>query len=136
MYEYRKFRNTVKSRNTLKINMSRKGTLFVLSNWKKVSIRGNLGLCIMNFCVFLLLVGCSYDGIYLGFDEEEERCRSDCEESASPQAPLAHMSDICAWSTTGTSTSAEITCVICQEVELWNAEFFWTINIMCQCFSW
>lgn len=36
--------------------------------------------------------------------------------AASPQAPLAHMSDICAWSTTETATSIEITCDVCKQV--------------------
>ncbi len=59
--------------------------------------------------------GTSNDNIYLGFDDVPGS-RSSYYDSASPHAPLARMSDICALSTTETqSTSIEIVCEVCNQ---------------------
>ena len=52
-----------------------------------------------------------------GGDDDEEACGGVSSfEATSPQAPLAHLSDICAWSTTETATSVEVTCDVCTQV--------------------
>ncbi len=82
---------------------------------KRIVLKAQRNLMKVNFNMANIYIGkgTSNDNIYLGPDD----CPSPggSMEASTPKAPLAHMSDICALSTSATETSVEIVCEICSE---------------------
>lgn len=87
---------------------------------KRVTLKAQRNLLKVNFNTANIYIGkgSSNDNIYLGFDDAPAS-RTSLNEDTSPMAPLAHLSDICALSTT-TATSVEIVCEVCEQIMMKN----------------
>lgn len=82
---------------------------------KRVTLKAERNMLKVNFNMANIYIGkgTSTDNIYLGFDDSPNESESNDSSVISKRAPLAHLSDICALSTSETTTSVEIICEVC-----------------------
>jgi len=83
---------------------------------KRVTLKADRNLLKVNFNMANIYIGkgTSTDNVYLGFDDSPNESESNDSSVVSKKAPLAHLSDICALSTSETATSVEIICEVCK----------------------
>ena len=90
---------------------------------RRVVLKAQRNLLKVNFNMANIYIGkgTSNDNIYMGFDDPDPKEENSGEneneqvDPGSPRAPIARMSDICALSTTGTSTSVDVACEVCNQ---------------------